>query len=236
MINFEYVEELNYLTDIDLDADIVQVIVDYPLVKERIHSAEDIYIKDYEMLSAISPFGKDIVEMIIEEVTLDSRKKFLRRLLEENPYIEEQGKGTQNFINIADNIKNSTLSQRGLTLKNGKYRVNFNQFVRYFLTRIYLYKVGSDFIAYDIKRGLYTPIDEDCIKMQAKTVLHEAEADIWETPHGAKLMEQLRIDTKVLKSIPKEDGFINLKNGILSLRKYHFLKDRKSTRLNSSHP
>ena len=62
MINFEYVEELNYLTDIDLDADIVQVIVDYPLVKERIHSAEDIYIKDYEMLSAISPFGKDSLQ------------------------------------------------------------------------------------------------------------------------------------------------------------------------------
>ena len=217
---------LDEINELDLN-----ILLNEPLVAHRLKDNKNSEFLDCAFLTNVIPFGDSVVSKLIDLIELEERKSYLCYLktLMINQKIEPLsyevinsiggnigGSGTA-FENISYKIQEAMFEKRGLTKSRTNYKLNFNKFVRYLLTRVHLYVIGSEFIAYDFKSGKYIHILDDFLKAQAKIILHEAEKDIWQVSYGKCILEQLRLDAKRLECIEEDTKYLNLKNGILEL-------------------
>lgn len=208
-----------------------EIILNEFLIAHRLSDELNNEVLDRALLSNLIPFGNSLVTDIVELMGLEDRKTYLYQLKESiddtgiQPVSYETlssmgfsigGKGTA-FENILSKMQQVMFSQRGLEKLKKGYRVNFNIFVRYLLTRMHIYVIGCEFIAYDFKSGKYLYVMDDFIKAQAKIVLHEAVDDIWEVSYGKSVLEQLRLDARRLEFVEEDTRYLNLKNGLLRL-------------------
>ena len=208
-----------------------QIIFNEPLIAHRLSDELNNEVLDRALLSNLIPFGNSLVTDIVELMESEERKTYVYQLIESvehngiQPVSYETlssmgfnvgGKGTA-FENILSKMQQVMFSQRGLEKLKKGYRVNFNIFVRYLLTRMHIYVIGCEFIAYDFKSGKYLYVMDDFIKAQAKIVLHEAVDAIWEVSYGKSVLEQLRLDARRLECVEEDTRYLNLKNGLLRL-------------------
>ncbi|WP_195513956.1 DNA primase family protein [Turicibacter sanguinis] len=214
-----------------------QIILNEPLITHRINDELNNDLLDRALLSNIIPFGDDLVTDIIKSMKSEERQIYLHQLKESVDHNELQplsyeiissmgfnigGDGIA-FNNIISSMEQEMFSRRGLKKIKRGYDINFNIFVRYLLTRMHIYIIGSEFIAYDFKTGRYLYVMDDFIKAQAKIILHEAIDDIWKISYGKSVLEQLRMDAPRLQCVEEDKRYLNLKNGMLSLSDFKLL-------------
>ena len=205
------------------------------LMKTSIVATANHELLDRGFISNILPFGEDVASEIIELVSTEERKNHLKTVMstlirlpvEPLSYgalrsmgASIKGSGVA-FENISVQLHDYMLSERGVSKTDaGSYVINFNIFVRYMLTRMHLYVLANTFYAYDFNSGRYVQIDDDTLKAQGKSILHEVVPDIWRPSNGKHVLEQLRIDTNRLECFNENLNILNLKNGMLDLKTF----------------
>ena len=121
-------------------------------------------------------------------------------------------------INIVATKRQHELSLRGFTYDcRGKLQFNPNVLVRYVLTRMKLVmRQRGDYFAYD-QAGYFIKLSPDALKATVKSIIAEADPDIWRSYHAREYMETLKVSVQNVEALNERREFINLENGMLNL-------------------
>ncbi|MBP3909387.1 MAG: hypothetical protein J6D33_10715 [Turicibacter sp.] len=192
---------------------------------------------NHAVRSNLIPFGEDFIMTLSNDQDSDEMKqKFLNLCQDDKPLgkpisyegLESLGytfnHSKSAFENILNHLKVGLFKERGLSHgKKEDLEVNFNVFSEYLLTRMYLYRVSGNYIAYDFLGKKYCFIEEDFLKARCKDVLHEAQSDIWRPSYGNHVLEFLSMNTPKLSHIEETKEYLNLKNGFLNLSTFELI-------------
>lgn len=187
--------------------------------------------------SNLIPFGEEFIMTLANDQDSDEMKqKFLNLCQNDKPLrkpisyegLESLGytfnHSKSAFENISNHLEVRLFKERGLSHgKKEDLEVNFNVFSEYLLTRMHLYRVSGNYIAYDFLGKKYCFIEEDFLKARCKDVLHEAKSDIWKPIYGNYVLEFLSMNTPKLSCLEENRAYLNLKNGFLNLSTFELI-------------
>lgn len=192
---------------------------------------------DQAVRSNLLPFGEELIVALAENQSSEEQKQKFLDLLQSGKQVKKPisyealdslgytfNHSKTAFENICHHLEKRLFKERGLSKgKKGELEVNFNIFSDYVLSRIYLYRVGGQYIAYDFLGKKYCFIGEDFLKARCKEILHEAKVDIWKPSYGNHVLEFLSMDTPKLSCVEETKEYLNLKNGFLNLSNFELI-------------
>lgn len=113
---------------------------------------------------------------------------------------------------------------RGLAFnKKGNLILNSNIFAKYVLKRMKLIRYGAKEVYIYDKKGKYLLVDEDFLKKIFRNLLHEARDNIWSKRWEDEYFLAVNREQPFVELLNPHTDVINLKNGMLDLRKMKLL-------------
>ena len=202
-----------------------------PLIELIVQSKnEDLFL--YKALATnLVPFGMESCEVVLEKLAAlfdveklrEVFKSYLEKSVEPIPYTtlnsmgyESKGTGTM-YQNVLNKGFDYYFKNRGITNNKKGFTINHNILSRHMQSRMNLFTVQQEFVAYDFLMGKYVILPEKQLKSLAKKVVHEAVEDIWKVSDGNEIVEHLSLDVRCYESIEEDVKYINLENGLLYL-------------------
>ncbi len=202
-----------------------------PLIKLMLKSRqEDLFL--YRALATnLVAFEMEQCEIVLDNLITSFDVKKLREIIESylGKTVEPISYATLNSMGYAnegtgtmyENVVNKGMDYyfkgRGIEENKRGLTINHNVLSRHMQSRMKLFTVQEEFVAYDFLTGKYVMLAEKQLKSLAKKVVHEATEDIWKASHGKEIVEHLSLDVKCYESIEEDVKYINVKNGLLHL-------------------